>query len=53
LTKPQDGKPPPVFADTADPDYQAMLKAIEAGKALMLAAPEADMPGFRFARKEP
>jgi len=30
-----------------------MLRAIETGKALMLARPRADMPGFRGARKEP
>ncbi len=53
ITKTLDGKAPPMFAGTSDPDYQAMLRAIEAGKALMLASPEADMPGFKFTRKEP
>jgi mono/diheme cytochrome c family protein len=53
INKPQDGKAPPMFPGVSDPDYQAMLKAIDAGRELMLAAPEADMPGFKFARKEP
>jgi hypothetical protein len=30
-----------------------MLRAIAKGKASMLAAPEADMPGFKGARPEP
>jgi hypothetical protein len=30
-----------------------MLEAIETGRQRMLANPTADMPGFRFARKEP
>jgi hypothetical protein len=42
-----------LFADTDDPDYQKMLDAIEEGKRIMLANPEADMPGFRQARPEP
>ena len=53
IAKPSGGKAPPMFDTTADPDYQAMLKAVEAGRELMLASPEADMPGFKFARKEP
>jgi len=48
-----DGPPKLLFTDTKDADYQRMLKAIETGKALMLANPAADMPGFKFARKEP
>ena len=47
------GKKPPVFRDTSDADYRAMLKAIEVGRARMLAHPRADMPGFQGARKEP
>ena len=42
-----------LFTTTADPDYQAMLKAIETGKQQMLEVPEADMPGFQHARTEP
>jgi len=53
ITGTRNGKRPPIFRDTSDRDYQAMLKAIEVGKALMLANPSADMPGFRGARKEP
>jgi hypothetical protein len=50
---PLGGVAPPVFRSHDDPDYQAMLKAIEQGRGLMLAAPEADMPGFAGARPEP
>jgi mono/diheme cytochrome c family protein len=53
LTKRVNGQDPPVFLNTSEPDYQAMLRAIEIGRELMLAHPEADLPGFRFARKEP
>jgi mono/diheme cytochrome c family protein len=53
ITKTQNGKRPPIFQDTSDGDYQALLKAIEFGKTLMLASPSADMPGFRGARNEP
>ncbi len=42
-----------LFTDTTDADYQRMLKAIETGKEGMLANPTADMPGFKFHRKEP
>ena len=45
LTKEKNGKAPPVFKDTADPVYAAMLKAIEAGKAALDAKPRMDMPG--------
>jgi mono/diheme cytochrome c family protein len=48
-----DGPTALLFTDTADVDYQRMLKAIETGKQLMLANPTADMPGFKFAKKEP
>lgn len=37
----------PVFADKNDPDYQAMLKKIEAGKAELERIKRFDMPGFR------
>jgi hypothetical protein len=53
IDRPQDGRTPPMFTNTDDPDYQTMLRAIEKGKALMLANPEADMPGFKGARTEP
>ena len=42
-----------LFTGTDDPDYQIMLRAIEEGNRIMLAHPEADMPGFRQARPEP
>ncbi|MBC8875969.1 MAG: DUF1080 domain-containing protein [Planctomycetes bacterium] len=47
------GPPKLLFTDTTDADYQRMLKAIETGKQLMIANPTADMPGFKFAKKEP
>jgi hypothetical protein len=34
------------FRDSADPDYQAMLKAIVEGSKKAFEVPEADMPGF-------
>ena len=45
IDKPRDGKKAPIWPDTSHPDYQAMLKAIEAGKAALLAKPRMDMPG--------
>ena len=53
ITKAKDGRKPPVFADPSDADYRTMLRAIEVGRARMLAVPRADMPGFAGARKEP
>ncbi len=53
ITKSRQGRMPPLFADTTDPDYQTMLQAVETGRKLMLATPEADMPGFKGARPEP
>lgn len=41
------GKSPPRLADTTDPDYVAMLHAIQAGRVLAQQMPEADMPGFQ------
>jgi len=51
IQTPQAGRRPPQFASTADPDYQTMLRAIQQGKRLADQTPEADMPGFRAARK--
>ena len=48
-----DGPRTLLFTDTTDADYQRMLKAIETGKEGMLATPTADLPGFKFHRKEP
>jgi Hydrazine synthase alpha subunit middle domain len=48
--KAQEGKPPPsapVFGDTADPDYQAILALCVAGKQHIEAITRFDMPGFR------
>ena len=53
IDKARRGRTPPQFADTADPDYRAMLKAIETGKQLALETPAADMRGFQGARPEP
>jgi len=53
IETPQDGRHPPRFADTADPDYQTMLQAIQVGQRLAEESPEADMPGFRGERAEP
>lgn len=53
ITEPRNGKTPPLFRSRSDPEFLTMLKAIEGGKTLMLAHPEADMPGFQFARQEP
>ena len=41
------------FRSVDEPDYQTMLAAIRRGRELMLATPEADMPGFQGARPEP
>ena len=53
ITQPVNGHAPPQFTSTADDDYQALLRAIETGRRLALATPEADMPGFAGARPEP
>lgn len=53
IEKTMDGKPIPLFADTSDPDYRTMLKAIEEGKRAAFALPEPDMPGYTGRRKEP
>ncbi len=41
------GKPMPVFANAADPDYQALLKAVTATKEHLERVKRFDMPGFR------
>lgn len=44
----KDGRPAPAFRDTTDPDYRAILEAIQAAKARQeQAAGRPDMPGFR------
>jgi len=48
-----EGKPIPMFADTSDPDYQTMFRAIEIGQKQALETPGPDMPGFKLTRKEP
>ncbi len=45
LTTPDEGRLPPVFRDTNDPVYRAMLQALEKGKAALQARPRMDMPG--------
>ena len=46
-TKSTDGQPARVFSDTQDPDYQAILKTIQAAKARLEKIKRFDMPGFR------
>lgn len=41
-----------MFTTENDPDYQKMLRAIQRGREAMLAEPRADMPHFRFGKKE-
>ena len=41
------GRDAPVFAGTDDPVYQALLAAIEQGRAALAARPRMDMPGGR------
>lgn len=53
IDAPQNGQNPPRFASTSDPDYEAMLRAIEEGQRLADQTPEADMPGFVGHRPEP
>jgi len=43
LVKQKDGKSPPVFADTTDKTYQAMLNAIKSGKKALYDRPRVDM----------
>ncbi|MHC4500161.1 MAG: hypothetical protein ACYS21_13715, partial [Planctomycetota bacterium] len=45
LAKDKDGQKPPVFETTDDLTYQAILKAIQAGKQALYAKPRMDMPG--------
>jgi mono/diheme cytochrome c family protein len=45
LTAPDEGRQPPLFRDTNDPVYQALLHAIEKGKDALDARPRMDMPG--------
>jgi mono/diheme cytochrome c family protein len=49
ISRSKDGQDIPMFADTRDPDYVAMLNAIQIGKRLAQETPRADMPGFRVA----
>ena len=41
------GQPAPAFLDTSDPDYQAILKAIEAAQLRQQNFGRPDLPGFR------
>jgi hypothetical protein len=41
------GAPARVFADTTDPDYQSILRAIELAKTQLYEMKRFDMPGFR------
>jgi hypothetical protein len=53
LERAPDGKPIPIFPDTQDPDYRALLSAIEEGQRQALEQPGPDMPGFLARRQEP
>ena len=46
----QPGQPARVFANTEDPDYQAILRAIETAKTELYTIKRFDMPGFRPTR---
>lgn len=48
-----DGKAIPMFAGTADPDYRAMLAAIDEGSRRAQQTPGPDMPGYQGRRREP
>ncbi len=41
----KDGRAPPIFPDTNNPTYRAMLRTITKGKAALEARPRMDMPG--------
>ena len=45
--KTKDGQPAPTFRDSADPDYRAILGAIEAAKTRLESYGRPSMPGFR------
>ncbi len=47
VAKGGDGKEAPVFADTSDPDYRAILALCEAGVRRLAVIKRFDMPGFR------
>ena len=52
ITALKDGRPPPVFQDTNDPVYQALLQAIDQGRASLAARPRMDMPGGKVVPQE-
>lgn len=45
--KGKDGRPTATFGDTKDPDYEAILRAIEAAKVRQQRYGRPDLPGFR------
>ena len=47
LCKPKNRRQPALFKNKSDPTYQAMLKAIEAGRKALYANPRVDMPGAK------
>jgi hypothetical protein len=49
---PKDGRRPPVFQNTNDPVYQAILRAIDKGRAALEARPRMDMPGGQAVPQE-
>jgi hypothetical protein len=52
FTTPDNGHPSPVFRDTNDPVYQALLQALEKGKAALQTRPRMDMPGGQVIPQE-
>jgi hypothetical protein len=52
ITGKRRGQNAPVFANTDDPRYRAMLEAIIAGKAALNARPRMDMPGCKAVPQE-
>jgi len=47
LCRAKDSKSPVLFKDRSDPDYKAVLKAIQQGSSELYEKPRMDMPGAR------
>ena len=52
IATPDKNHQPPLFRDTTAPVYQALLQALEKGKAALQARPRMDMPGGRAIPQE-
>jgi hypothetical protein len=53
IDKTNDGQPIPMFAGPDDPDFRALLAAIEEGRRRAEATPRPDMPGYYGRVREP